>query len=394
MDRKYIHKNEQIDESADPLGYMQRKIKFQKQPSDMSSEVLETQKPVQQSAAQASSTVFEDRCEVDESKVAELKRIQLKNKLKFIQGESDFANPQKEANILGNEFEADRIGQEVTGLLFQYEKQKMVMAQRQIQEERALVQDLNQKVEQNISKFISLEARLKEKQGQLEDEVRIKSRALIESERLAAIGNLSSRLAHDLKNPLSALKVITELLKMATKDQTNPAFLSRLDAANAAIFRMTHQIDNVLDFVKEGDLDVTPTSIYEILKLASNKIPEKSNVALDVQQNDISLNCDKQKMAVVFSNIILNSIQAMESTGKITIRFYQTPKDTIIDFEDSGPGIPQNIINKIFDPLFTTKQQGTGLGLATCRSIIQQHGGTITVSNNPTKFTVTIPRMN
>jgi signal transduction histidine kinase len=181
---------------------------------------------------------------------------------------------------------------------------------------------------------------------------------------------------------------------MATKDQTNPAFLSRLDAANAAIFRMTHQIDNVLDFVKEGDLDVTPTSIYEILKLASNKIPEKSNVALDVQQNDISLNCDKQKMAVVFSNIILNSIQAMESTGKITIRFYQTPKDTIIDFEDSGPGIPQNIINKIFDPLFTTKQQGTGLGLATCRSIIQQHGGTITVSNNPTKFTGTIPRMN
>ena len=270
----------------------------------------------------------------------------------------------------------------------------MVMAQRQIQEERALVQDLNQKVEQNISKFISLEARLKEKQGQLEDEVRIKSRALIESERLAAIGNLSSRLAHDLKNPLSALKVITELLKMATKDQTNPAFLSRLDAANAAIFRMTHQIDNVLDFVKEGDLDVTPTSIYEILKLASNKIPEKSNVALDVQQNDISLNCDKQKMAVVFSNIILNSIQAMESTGKITIRFYQTPKDTIIDFEDSGPGIPQNIINKIFDPLFTTKQRVTGLGLATCRSIIQQHCGTITVSNNPTKFTVTIPRMN
>jgi signal transduction histidine kinase len=360
----------------------------------MSSEVLATQKAVQPSTTQTSSAVFEDRCEADESKVAELKRIQLKNKLKFIQGESDFANSQKEANILGNEFEADRIGQEVTGLLFQYEKQKMVMAQRQIQEERALVQDLNQKVEQNISKFISLEARLKEKQGQLEDEVRIKSRALIESERLAAIGNLSSRLAHDLKNPLSALKVITELLKMATKDQTNPAFLSRLDAANAAIFRMTHQIDNVLDFVKEGDLDVTPTSIYEILKLASNKIPEKSNVALDVQQNDISLNCDKQKMAVVFSNIILNSIQAMESTGKITIRFYQTPKDTIIDFEDSGPGIPQNIINKIFDPLFTTKQRGTGLGLATCRSIIQQHGGTITVSNNPTKFTVTIPRMN
>jgi signal transduction histidine kinase len=180
---------------------------------------------------------------------------------------------------------------------------------------------------------------------------------------------------------------------MATKDQTDPGFLSRLDAANAAIFRMTHQIDNVLDFVKEADLDVSTSSIYEILKLATSKIPEKTDVILDVQQNDISLNCDKQKMAVVFSNIILNSVQAMNNAGKITIRFYQTPKDTIIDFEDSGPGIPANIIHKIFDPLFTTKQQGTGLGLATCKSIIQQHGGTITVSNNPTKFTVSIPRM-
>jgi two-component system sensor histidine kinase HydH len=179
---------------------------------------------------------------------------------------------------------------------------------------------------------------------------------------------------------------------MATKDQTDPNFLGRLDAANAAIFRMTHQIDNVLDFVKETDLDVSPTSIYEILKLASNKTPEKTNVVFDIQQNDINLNCDKQKMAVVFSNIMLNSIQAMNNTGKVTIRFYQTPKDIIVDFEDSGPGIPANIVHKIFDPLFTTKQQGTGLGLATCKSIIQQHGGTISVSNNPTKFTVSIPR--
>jgi signal transduction histidine kinase len=393
MDRKYIHKSEQVDEGADPLGYTQRKIKFQKRPSDMVSNVVVEQKTPQPNTQQFNPPDFENSCAIDDNKVAELKKIQLKNKLKFMQNEADFSAPQKETSILGNEFEADRIGQEVTGLLFQYEKQKMVMAQRQIQEERALVQDLNQKVEQNISKFISLEAKLKEKQGQLEDEVRIKSQALIESERLAAIGNLSSRLAHDLKNPLSALKVITELLKFAAKDQTDPSFSSRLDAANAAIFRMTHQIDNVLDFVKETDLEIAPTSVYEILKIASDKTPAKTDVVFDIQQSDANLNCDKQKMAVVFSNIMLNSIQAMNNTGKITIRFYQTPKDTIIDFEDSGPGIPANIVHKIFDPLFTTKQQGTGLGLATCKSIIQQHGGTISVSNNPTKFTVSIPRM-
>ncbi|MEW6588394.1 MAG: ATP-binding protein [Thermoproteota archaeon] len=390
MDRKYIHKNAQLNESDDPLSATQRKIKFQRRPADGSSEIPE-QKPLENTPKPAQPE-SETKCDIDDSKVAELRTIQLKNKLKFMQGEEEFFTSQKEINILGNEFEADKIGQEVSGLLFQYEKQKMMMAQRQIQEERALVQELNQKVEQNISKFISLEARLKEKQAQLEDEVRIKSKALIESEKLAAIGNLASRLAHDLKNPLSALNVITELLKAATKDQSDPTFQSKLEAANAAIFRMTHQIDNVLDFVKEADMQVEPTSIYEILKLAMSKIPEKNDVVLDIQQNDMTLNCDKQKMAVVFSNIMLNSIQAMNNEGKITIRFYQTPKDTIIDFEDTGPGIPQNILHKIFDPLFTTKQQGTGLGLATCKNIIQHHGGNITVSNNPTKFTVTIPR--
>lgn len=390
MDRKYIHKNAQLNESDDPLSATQRKIKFQRRPADGSSEIPE-QKPLENTPKPAQPE-SETKCDIDDSKVAELRTIQLKNKLKFMQGEEEFFTSQKEINILGNEFEADKIGQEVSGLLFQYEKQKMMMAQRQIQEERALVQELNQKVEQNISKFISLEARLKEKQAQLEDEVRIKSKALIESEKLAAIGNLASRLAHDLKNPLSVLNVITELLKAATKDQSDPTFQSKLEAANAAIFRMTHQIDNVLDFVKEADMQVEPTSIYEILKLAMSKIPEKNDVVLDIQQNDMTLNCDKQKMAVVFSNIMLNSIQAMNNEGKITIRFYQTPKDTIIDFEDTGPGIPQNILHKIFDPLFTTKQQGTGLGLATCKNIIQHHGGNITVSNNPTKFTVTIPR--
>ncbi|MEM4241512.1 MAG: ATP-binding protein [Candidatus Nitrosotenuis sp.] len=390
MDRKYIHKNTQLNETDDPLSATQRKIKFQRRPADGSSETSEQKLP--ENTPKPAGFEPATKCDIDDHKVAELRTIQLKNKLKFIQGEEEFSAPQREIDILGNEFEADKIGQEVSGLLFQYEKQKMIMAQRQIQEERALVQELNQKVEQNISKFISLEARLKEKQAQLEDEVRIKSKALIESEKLAAIGNLSSRLAHDLKNPLSALKVITELLKVATKDQSDPTFQSKLEAANAAIFRMTHQIDNVLDFVKEADMQIEPTSIYEILRLAMNKIPEKSDVILDIQQNDMTLKCDKQKMAVVFSNIMLNSIQAMNNGGKITIRFYQTPKDTIIDFEDTGPGIPQNIIHKIFDPLFTTKQQGTGLGLATCKNIIQHHGGNITVSNNPTKFTVTIPR--
>lgn len=325
-----------------------------------------------------------------EQKVEQIKKARFNANLKFLQEDETFTKTEFET--LGNEFESDKIGKEVSGLLYQYEKQKMVMVQRQIQEEKTLVQELNQKIETNIAKFVSLESKLKQKQGELESEVRIKTQKLIEAERLAAIGELSSRLAHDLKNPLSVLKVITDLLKWTNKNNTDAAFVHRLDAANAAIFRMTHQIDNVLDFVKAKDIEKTETTVHEIIKLALSKIPDRAGIALNVQSQDLSLVCDKQKMSVVFSNILLNSIQAMKNQGSISIRFSYVGDDVVMEFEDSGPGIAENIISKIFEPLFTTKQEGTGLGLATCKNLVTQHGGTISVKNNPTTFTIILPR--
>jgi signal transduction histidine kinase len=96
-------------------------------------------------------------------------------------------------------------------------------------------------------------------------------------------------------------------------------------------------------------------------------------------------------MSIVFVNLLLNSIQAMDPQGKIAIRFYPSQDNIVIEFVDSGPGIATNILPKIFDPLFTTKQHGTGLGLATCKNIIEGHGGKIYVKNNPTTFTIVLP---
>jgi signal transduction histidine kinase len=90
--------------------------------------------------------------------------------------------------------------------------------------------------------------------------------------------------------------------------------------------------------------------------------------------------------------MILNAIQAIgENRGIINIRAKKKQDNVEIKIEDSGPGIANNIIDKIFEPLFTTKQEGTGLGLASCKSIIEQHKGTITVSSKPTTFTVVLP---
>ena len=97
-------------------------------------------------------------------------------------------------------------------------------------------------------------------------------------------------------------------------------------------------------------------------------------------------------MEVVFSNLITNAVQAIENNGELNLRINEEPNEVIVEIEDSGPGIPQENISKIFDPLFTTKPTGTGLGLVSCKNIVEQHGGTISVRNNPTVFSCEIAK--
>jgi len=117
-----------------------------------------------------------------------------------------------------------------------------------------------------------------------------------------------------------------------------------------------------------------------------------NNITLKLPKNDVELICDPRKLAVVFVNLILNGIQSVDGKGTIEIRLKEYTDDIVIEVEDSGSGIQQKDLNKIFEPLYTTKQTGTGLGLISCKTIIEQHGRTIIVSSNPKLFTVTLPK--
>ncbi len=91
------------------------------------------------------------------------------------------------------------------------------------------------------------------------------------------------------------------------------------------------------------------------------------------------------------SNLINNAVHALDGQGEIEITSSSDSKNVIIQVKDSGPGIPDENLEKIFEPMFTTKNTGTGLGLVICKSIIEQHGGSISVNNNPTTFTIKLP---
>ena len=208
--------------------------------------------------------------------------------------------------------------------------------------------------------------------------------------KLMAIGELSARLAHDLRNPLSIIRITLENLKMLYgEDETKTRQFQKIDRA---IDRIVHQIDEVLGFVRESPLNFHKESVLQILKEVkdSTRIPE--DISLVLPNKDVKIYCDKSQLIVALNNLLYNSIQAINGKGMIAISLIENNKKIILEIEDSGLGIPEEILPKIFDPLFTTKQQGTGLGLVSVKSIIESHGGTISVTSPPTIFTIVLPK--
>ncbi len=218
-------------------------------------------------------------------------------------------------------------------------------------------------------------------------EIAEKTDSLVKSEKLASIGELSARLAHDLRNPLSVIKNDVEILhEKKILPENEFARLSR------AIGRMSHQIDHVLQFIKSKPLQPIENSIVVMINSVLTTLHIPKNVSITLPKNDAKVKVDRQQFEVVISNLILNSIQAVDENGSIDIRIRENQNHVTTEIQDSGEGIPSENIDKIFDPLFTTKQKGTGLGLASCKNIVEKHGGKIEVNTNPTVFSIILPK--
>lgn len=216
----------------------------------------------------------------------------------------------------------------------------------------------------------------------------------IKIKRLLTIGELSARIAHDLRNPLAVVKNAVDLIKIRNPDmdQRTRELLRTLDRA---VIRITHQVDDVLDFVMPKSLHLRSIRLSQILHDSLERIPKLNTIKINLPENDLEIHCDAEKMEIVFVNLITNAMQAMNNKGQIDIRTREESGYTIIEIEDTGPGIPKELIPKIFEPLFTTRQIGTGLGLPSCKSIIEKHGGKIEVESilgKYTKFTIKIPK--
>jgi len=250
---------------------------------------------------------------------------------------------------------------------------------------------LNKDLKKNLEKVVLTEKEFELQRDHLSRQVDEKSNMLMKSEKLAIIGELASRMAHDLRNPLSTIKNTIELMesKPKLKIEEKLQYYGRL---RRAMNRMSHQVDDVLDFVRTSELKLQSYSVLDIINIVKDGITIPSDVKITVDQENVIINCDYRKIEAVFTNLLLNAIQAVENIGDVKIRIINNVNDVLVAFEDSGSGIKPESLSKIFDPLFTTKQLGTGLGLSICKNIVEQHGGSITVKNNPTTFLVRLPK--
>ena len=219
---------------------------------------------------------------------------------------------------------------------------------------------------------------------------------LVKNERLSTIGEMSARITHDLRNPLTTIKNSIEILKLKKPDMVKEN-QQYFDMMYDATVRMNHQIDEVLGFVKIKSPEKTSLEFSELISKVIKTVNIPNNIEVIVPSETHKIWGDEVQLQNVLINLILNSIQAIEKNqGKITINLQTENEFDKITIEDTGSGIPQKSLDTIFEPLYTTKQNGTGLGLVSCKNIIEAHKGEIYAQNSSSGgaiFTILLPSL-
>ena len=251
---------------------------------------------------------------------------------------------------------------------------------------------LNTLLKEDLTKVIKKEKELSIKQIFLEKKIKEQAENLLKGEKMSIIGTFTSRLAHDIRNPLSKLKMSHDIL-CSSPNMPVLEKIKHQQRIESAISNMTHIIEDVLEFVRMSELDLKETSLHSILNSSVESITIPPNVKLTIKGDDSMALCDSRKLEAVFVNLITNAVESIRGKGDITIQIIENEDNLEIRFEDSGTGVSPSLQSKIFEPMFTTKQHGTGLGLAICKMIVEQHGGKLIYENTPSTFSVLIPKI-
>ncbi|HLG29147.1 MAG TPA: ATP-binding protein, partial [Candidatus Brocadiales bacterium] len=223
-------------------------------------------------------------------------------------------------------------------------------------------------------------------------------RKIYENEKLSSLGRLSTSVAHEVKNPLSSIKTIVQVMREDLKYDT--AVQESLSIIVDEIDRLSKVVNQLLQFARPKGEVKTTVKIGDVLSsvlLVLNHEARKNNINISCKISDDlpTLNAEEGSLKEVFFNVINNAIQAMPEGGELTISTVLLPQNNTIEitFADTGPGIPGDAIDKVFDPFYTTKQSGTGIGLSIVKKKLEDMDGSIRAENNTigAKFIINLP---
>jgi signal transduction histidine kinase len=229
-------------------------------------------------------------------------------------------------------------------------------------------------------------------------------------DRLAALGEMAAAIAHEVKNPLAGIEVMAGVLKRQLTESEDAQSILRdiikeAKMANAIVVE-------VLDFVRPIRLQVERISLADVVRdaisMAESHVPRgKVQLALDLPEDLAPIQGDPHQLRQLFTNLLTNAFEALGGVGSVRLAAEQLSNDEEagnaevqavpmiqVEVSDDGPGMPADVMERIFSPFFTTKPQGSGLGLAIVRKIVDAHDGRIDVSARPeggTRFRVTLP---
>jgi two-component system NtrC family sensor kinase len=253
-------------------------------------------------------------------------------------------------------------------------------------ERQALLETLEQQVEDRT-------AALKEAQAQL-----------VQSEKLSSLGRLAASIAHEINNPLAGIltyaKLIIRMLDAERVDEpTRAASVKHLKLVQRETERCTAIVRNLLDFARQRPLSLNDTDVSAILDEAVSLVGHQAALkGLTISKSctpvpRIKADAGQLRQAIV--NLVLNGFEAMQSGGTLTLRCGVAAggKHVEVTCQDTGVGIPPDRLAKVFDPFFSTKEMGTGLGLSVVYGIVERHGGTIDISSEVGKGTTVVVRL-
>lgn len=218
------------------------------------------------------------------------------------------------------------------------------------------------------------------------------------ADRLSAIGQLAASLAHEIRNPLASIDGAANLIESPqTPDEIRKGSLAII---RKEIQRLNRLLTNLLDFARPRTPEfqtVDPGRLIDsIISLAGHSAEQKHiTLRKDSPPSILPIECDPEQMKQVILNLAINAVQAMAGPGEVLISARSSGASVTISVRDQGPGVDPENLDKVFNPFFTTKEAGTGLGLSVVHQIVTQHGGVVNAMRNPgggMTFSLVLPR--